>query len=96
MKYLGIWNNTYLIESVDCWRQTTVDAKYLIVDNGGQAEIVENFSAVAPDVHRAILLQAFVIKPVYLGNLARFVIAANEGNAIRVANLKKVRNMKYD
>jgi hypothetical protein len=39
-----------LIKSSDSGRKTSVDAEYLVVNDGGKCKVVEDFSAVSPDI----------------------------------------------
>lgn len=61
---------------------------YLAIDDGRQAEVVKDLSAVAPHGHRAVLAQTLVIKAVDLGDLTAFVVAPDQGDAVRIANLE--------
>jgi len=44
-----------LVNGVDRWAQATMDAKDVIVYNGRQAQVIEDFGAVAPDINAAVL-----------------------------------------
>lgn len=61
---------------------------YLAIDDGRQAEVVKDLSAVAPHGHRAIFAQALVIKAVDLGDLTALVVAPDQGDSVRIANLQ--------
>lgn len=60
----------------------------LVVDQGGQGEVVEKVGEVLPDIGIAVFAQAFVVEPVHLGNLTRLVVAAENGNPLWVSDLE--------
>lgn len=83
-----------LIERVDGGTESTVDAKDLLLNEGAQTEIVEDFGAVSPDIDGAILAQTFVIKAIDLSDLSRFVVSANQGDSVRIADLECQKQQK--
>ncbi len=80
-----------VIERVDGWAESTVQAEYLRVHEGSQREIVEKVGEVLPDVGVAVLAQALVVEPVNLGDLTRLVVATEDGDPVLVAHLEKQR-----
>lgn len=48
---------------------------HLAVDDGGEAEVVEDLGAVAPDGDGAVLAQALVVEAVDLRDLTALVVA---------------------
>lgn len=77
-----------VIQRVDAGRQTTVEAEDLVVDEGGEGEVVEHICKVLPDVGIAVLAQALVVETVDLGDLPRLVISSQDGDALGVSNLE--------
>lgn len=77
-----------VVERVDARGKTAVQAKDLVVNQGGERKIVEKVGKVLPDVGVAILAQALVVEAVYLCDLARFVVAAQNGDAVGVSDLE--------
>lgn len=63
-------------------------AENLVVNDGGQAEVVEDFRAVSPHVDGAILLEALIVETVHLSDLAGFVVSANQGDSVRIPHLQ--------
>ena len=63
----------------------------LIVDHSCQRQVVENFCAVAPDIYRAILSEAFIIETVNLCDLSALMITSDKRDPFRVSHLKKLR-----
>ena len=85
--------NAYLIKGINSGRQATVHAENLVINDGRQTEIVEDFRAVSPNVDGAILLEALIIETVHLSDLAGFVVSADQGNPVRISHLQKTMNM---
>mmetsp|Transcript_25081 Transcript_25081/g.45376 ORF Transcript_25081/g.45376 Transcript_25081/m.45376 type:complete len:216 (+) Transcript_25081:402-1049(+) len=81
-------DDAYLIQSVDAGTKSAVDGKYLVLDDGREGEVVEDFGAVPPDVYAAELAEALVVEAVDLGDLSALVVAADEGDAIGIAYLQ--------
>lgn len=77
-----------VIEGVDARRQSAVEAEDLVLDEGGEGEVVKEVGEGLPDVGVAVLPQALVVEAVYLCDLARLVVAAENGDARRIANLE--------
>jgi hypothetical protein len=71
-----------------------VDAEDLAVDDSAEGEVVKDVAAVAPDVCAPVLALALVVEAVDLGDLPRLVVAADEGDAIRVADLEQEQEEK--
>ena len=55
-----------------------MDAKYLVVYDGGEGEVVEDIGAVFPHVEAPVLPEAFIVEPVDLRYLPRFVVSPEE------------------
>jgi hypothetical protein len=77
-----------VIESVDAGGQTAVQAEDLVVDEGGEGQVVEEVGEVLPDVGVAVLAQTLVVEAVDLSDLAGLVVATKNGDALRVSNLE--------
>lgn len=65
-----------------------MDAEDLVVNDGGQAQVVKDLSAVSPHIYRAVLLQALIVKSIHLSNLSGLMVATNQGNAIGVSHFQ--------
>lgn len=70
-----------VVECVDAGRQPTVQAEDLVVNEGGKGEVVEEVGKVFPDIGVAVFSQAFIVKPINLGDLTAFVVTAEDGDA---------------
>ena len=77
-----------LIDAMDAGRQTTVDAEDLVVDDAGEGEVVEHVGEVVPDSSVAVLAAAFCVETVGLSNTSRLVVAADEVDAVRIAEFE--------
>mmetsp|Transcript_6233 Transcript_6233/g.18937 ORF Transcript_6233/g.18937 Transcript_6233/m.18937 type:complete len:205 (-) Transcript_6233:40-654(-) len=81
-------DDTNLVQCIDGGTQATVHTEHLVIDESRETEIVEEICTIAPHVHRAELAQTFVIETIHLCDLTTFVVASNESDAVRVANLE--------
>lgn len=77
-----------VVERVDARGKTTVQAEDLVVNQGGERKVVEKVGKVLPDVGITILAQALIVEAVYLCDLARLVVAAQNGDAVGVSDLE--------
>lgn len=68
-------------------------AEDVLVDDGGQAQVVEDLCAVSPDVDAAVLPEALVVEPVHLRDLPALVVAADQRDAFWVADLLCARSL---
>ncbi len=66
-----------------------MQAEDLVVDEGGEGEVVEEIGEVFPDVGVAVLAQALVVEAVHLRDLARFVVAPQDRDALRIADFER-------
>lgn len=62
--------------------------EYLAVHHASQAQVVKHLTAISPHTRAPKLAQALVVEAIHLRDLPRFVVAANEGDAIRVADFE--------
>lgn len=79
--FLDPVEGTDIIEGINAGREAAVEAEDLIVDEGGEGEVVEEVGEVLPNIGVAVLAEALVVKAVNLGDLARLVIPAEDGDA---------------
>lgn len=79
----------HLIDALQVRTESAMDAKDTSVDDGAEGEVVEDLAAPAPDVGRAVLALALVVEPVHLRDLARLVVAADEGDPLGVAHFER-------
>ena len=76
-----------LIDSVNAWRETPTDAEDLIIDNCCQRQVIEDIGNHLPRRLNAVLLHSLVLKAVAPRHLAALMIAAKQGDTIRVLQL---------
>ena len=79
-------NNAYLVQGTDFRTQATVDAEHFPVNDSTEHQEIKDLATGFPDRGITIFLLAFFVKPVDLCDLARFMIASDEGHAIRPPN----------
>lgn len=75
-------NFTHLIESVEAWRQTSMQAENLLLNDGAEREVVEEVGQVLPDVRVTILPKTFVIKTINLGDLSTLMVTSKDANSV--------------
>lgn len=78
-----------VIEGIDTRRKTAVQTEDLVVDESGEGEIIEEIGKVLPDISITVLAKALVVEAVDLGDLARLVVASEDGNSFGVSNLER-------
>lgn len=81
-------DNLDLINRVYTRAQPAVHAEDLVVDDDGEGEVVEHVCEVVPDVGVAVFARAFGVEAVGLRYAARFVVAADEVDAVWVAQFE--------
>ena len=67
---LGAGDYANLIKCSDFGRETTVNTKYSTINDSSQGKEVEDLAARLPDRGVSVFLLTFLVKAVYLGNLA--------------------------
>ena len=65
-----------------------MEAEDLVVDEGSEGEVVEKVCEVFPYVRIAILSEALIVEAIDLGDLAGFVVATEDCDALRVSNFE--------
>ena len=83
---LSSCNDAYLVKGTDFRTQTTVDAEHFAINYRAEDQEIEDLATCFPHRSITILLLAFFVKAVDLCNLARFVVAPDEGHAIRISS----------
>mmetsp|Transcript_39432 Transcript_39432/g.127611 ORF Transcript_39432/g.127611 Transcript_39432/m.127611 type:complete len:314 (-) Transcript_39432:100-1041(-) len=78
-----------LVEGVDGGGEAAVHAEDLVLDQRRERQVVEDLCAVPPDVDRAVLAQALVVKAVHLRDLPRLVVAPQQRDPVRPAGLEQ-------
>jgi hypothetical protein len=64
-----------------------VDAEYFVVNDRRKTEIVKYLRAVPPNINGPVFSEAFIVKPIHLGNLTGLVIASDQRDSVWVSNL---------
>ena len=86
--FLDAIKGSDVIEGINTRGETTVEAEDLIIDKGSEGKIVEKVGKIFPDIRIAVLAKTFIVEAVDLGDLARFVVAAEYCNALRVSDFE--------
>jgi len=58
-----------VIESIDAWGETSVEAEDLVIDEGGGGEIIEEISEVFPNIRVPVLSKTFIVEAIHLCDL---------------------------
>lgn len=74
--FLNTVESSDVIQGVDAGRKTSVQAENLVVNQGGQWQVIEQVGKVLPDVGIAVFAQAFVVESVNLCDLSGFVVSS--------------------
>ncbi len=77
-----------LIDAVNARTQPSVYAEDLIIDHHRQGQKIEHIGEVMPNIGIAVLAITFCVEPVRLGDTAGFMVAADEVDAVRVAEFE--------
>ena len=76
------------VQRVQAGRESAVQAEDLVLDDGGQRQVIEEVGEVLPHVRVAVLAQTLVVEAVDLGDLATLVIAPQDRDAVLEAHLQ--------
>ena len=86
--FLNSVKGTNVIESIDARGEAAMKTEDLVVNQGCQGKVIEEIGEVFPDIGIAVFSQALIVEAVDLGDLARFMISSEDGDARRVSNLE--------
>ena len=86
--FLDTVESSDVIEGIDAWRETSVETEDLVVDKGCEGEVVKEVGEVLPYVGVAVFPKTFIVEAIHLCDLARFVIATEDGDALRVSDFE--------
>lgn len=87
--FLNAVEGANVVQRVNAWRQASVQAEDLVVDERGKWEVVEEIGEELPHIRIAVLAQTLVVEAVHLRNLSTLVVAAEDGDALGVADLQR-------
>lgn len=79
-----------VIQGINRRAESSVEAEDLAVHQSSQGQEIEQVGEVLPYGRVAVLAKTFVIEAVYLGDLPRLVVAAEDCYSLAVPNLKIV------
>lgn len=80
-------NAAKVIEGLELWRETTVNAEELLVHDGSEGKRAERLHAEVIDLFR-ILVLALELKGKVVGQVTTFVVATKEKERVRVPDLQ--------
>lgn len=77
-----------VVQGVDRRAQAAVEAEDLAIHQRGEGQEVEQVREMLPHGRVAVLAQAFVVEPVYLGDLTGLMVTAQNCYSLAVSDLK--------
>jgi hypothetical protein len=77
-----------VIQCINTRTQSSVEAKDLVVNQGGEREVVKEIRKEFPNIGVPVFAQALVVEAVDLGDLAGFMVTAEDGDSGRVADFE--------
>lgn len=81
-------NQSDLVQSLHLRGEATMDAEDFALDDGSNAQVVENVGAVLPGVHVSVLAHGFLVEAVDRGDASCLVVTTQQGDALRVLQLE--------
>ena len=78
----------HMIKGVNGGAEATVEAEYVIVDQGREGEVVEEVGEELPHVGTAVFANALVVEAVHLRDLSGFVVAAEDEHSVGISHLE--------
>ena len=81
-----------VIKGIDAGGETSVQAEDLVIDQGGEGEVVEEIGEVLPYIRIAVFSETFIVEPIDLCDLAGFVVAADESHTVWVSRTEAMVN----
>jgi hypothetical protein len=79
--YLSV-NLFYLVQGIKVRREPSMQAEYLVLDDGSKWKQIKQICVVFPDIRITVLPKALVIKPIHLCDLTRFVVSSQDCNSV--------------
>lgn len=83
-----------VVECIDTWGKTAVQAEDLVIDQCRQREVVEEIGEVLPHVRISVFSETLVVEAVDLSDLSGLMVSSEDGDARRISNLES--NKKSD
>jgi hypothetical protein len=86
--FLNTVKRSDIVKGIYAWREASMQTEDLVVDKGGEGQVVEEICEILPYICVAVFSKTFVIESVDLGDLAGFVVATENGNALRITDFE--------
>ena len=86
--FLSASNYADLVQCPYLRAQATVDAEDFTVNDGAEDEKIKDLAAAFPDGCVTVFLLTFFVKTIDLGDLAGFMIAPHEGDAVWIPDFE--------
>lgn len=87
-------DESHLVDGLDLWGETSVNAEDLSFDDSADAKVVEHFGAVLPWIGIAILSNSLIVKSVHGGDLPGLVVASKQGDVGWILQLEAQQELE--
>lgn len=87
-------DGTDLVDGLDLGAEAAVDAEDLVVDDGSQGQVVEDFSAIFPRIRVAILAVDLIVKAVDRRDLPGLVVPPQQCDPVGVLHLQAQQQLE--
>lgn len=63
--------------------------KHSSINHCSQTQIIKNITTIPPNINAPVFSLTFIVESIYLGDLARFVITADESDSIWITDFEE-------
>ena len=81
-------DKSHLIDGLDLWGESSVDAENLSFDNSADSKVIEDFSAVLPWVGISVLSNGLIVESIDGRDLPRLVVSSEQSDVRWVLHLE--------
>jgi hypothetical protein len=87
-------NKSNLIDGLDLWGKSSMDAEDFAFNNSSNTKIVEHFSAILPWVCISVLSNGLIVETIYGCDLSGLVVTSQESDVSWVLQLKAEQKLE--
>lgn len=87
-------DESHLIDGLDLWGESSVDAENLAFDDSADTKIIEDFSAVLPRVGITVLSNGLIVESVHGCDLPCLVISSEQSDVCWVLHLQAEKQLE--
>lgn len=78
---------SHLVDCLDIWRESSVDAENFIFDKGSQRKVVKSLVEILPWSWTSVLFHDFIVESIHSGNLPGLMISPEQNDVFGVFKL---------